>query len=374
MSGTINSILREEGQWQFRTTYFKRVKEQPEIGCLEMTPLSCKEDYLEKLFGKPTRFSYEDLKAITGNFSEVLGEGGFGKVLKGILLDGIKMAVTQIDGSSQVRKSFLTWLLHGVCKEAFYVSGGKFPRDDVEFEGNLDNSSSNPALETKSVEVIGLLLFYLDQGDCSPSSLYGEKHPILPEEDTCLILCVIIFFSLQESMKYFKTSGSTLTVAPLNGEITTWYVEVGRPTLVTVLWRVKTLIEVQGHKSDLGQELSLGLCALHHDRKGWKEWLLKHLLVDDLIAAGLHSGCLALSKAAIPLTCGHDMEVPERPKSPDQAASMFTPGATISGFRISRVSKFGPLDENAATTGEGLIPNLVTRKARVAVAFRLAEA
>uniref|UniRef100_A0A6N2MY79 Protein kinase domain-containing protein n=1 Tax=Salix viminalis TaxID=40686 RepID=A0A6N2MY79_SALVM len=68
------------------------------------------EDCSENLLGKPTRFYYEDLKAITGNFSEVLGEGGFGKVFEGILLDGIKMAVTQLDGSSPVRKSFLTWV------------------------------------------------------------------------------------------------------------------------------------------------------------------------------------------------------------------------------------------------------------------------
>jgi hypothetical protein len=47
----------------------------------------------------------------------------------------------------------------------------------------------------------------------------------------------------------FKISGWTLTVAPLNGETTTWYVEVGRPTLVTVLWRVKTLIEVSSGKT-----------------------------------------------------------------------------------------------------------------------------
>ncbi|KAJ6889340.1 hypothetical protein NC652_030200 [Populus alba x Populus x berolinensis] len=41
-----------------------------------------------------------------------------------------------------------------------------FLEDDVEFEGNLDNSSSNPVLKTMSIE------FY----DCSQSSLYGEKH------------------------------------------------------------------------------------------------------------------------------------------------------------------------------------------------------
>ncbi|CAI8604205.1 unnamed protein product [Vicia faba] len=50
-------------------------------------------------------------------------------------------------------------------------------------------------------------------------------------------------------------------------------------------------------------------------------------------------------------------------------ARVFTPGATMSGLRISRVSKLGPLDENSATIGDGLIPNLVFRKANVAVGF-----
>ena len=41
----------------------------------------------------------------------------------------------------------------------------KFLEDDVEFEGNLDNSSSNPALETKSEEVTTL----------APSILSGPR-------------------------------------------------------------------------------------------------------------------------------------------------------------------------------------------------------
>ncbi|CAN6480339.1 unnamed protein product [Victoria cruziana] len=52
------------------------------------------------------------------------------------------------------------------------------------------------------------------------------------------------------------------------------------------------------------------------------------------------------------------------------AARMLTPGAIISGFSISGVSVLGPLDENAATTGEGAIPNLVPEKDRVAVGRR----
>lgn len=45
---------------------------------------------------------------MTRNFSQVLGEGGFSRVFEGILLDGTKIAVKQLNGSSQVRKSFLT--------------------------------------------------------------------------------------------------------------------------------------------------------------------------------------------------------------------------------------------------------------------------
>ncbi|KAF3781551.1 hypothetical protein EJ110_NYTH36668 [Nymphaea thermarum] len=50
-----------------------------------------------------------------------------------------------------------------------------------------------------------------------------------------------------------------------------------------------------------------------------------------------------------------------------QAARMLTPGAIISGFSTSGVRVLGPLDENAATTGDGLIPKLVPEKDSVAV-------
>lgn len=68
------------------------------------------EDYSgkKKILGAPTRFIYEDLKAMTRNLSKVLGEGGFGKVFEGILLDGTKIAGQQLNGSSQVRKSIVS--------------------------------------------------------------------------------------------------------------------------------------------------------------------------------------------------------------------------------------------------------------------------
>ncbi|BAS90591.1 Os04g0573200 [Oryza sativa Japonica Group] len=104
----------------------------------------------------------------------------------------------------------------------------------------------------------------------------------------------------------------------------------------------------------------------------------------DLICAGLQSGWLALISAATPATCGHDMDVPDRMLNPTRrlsldkldglasplhAAKMFTPGATTSGLRISRVRMFGPRDENAATTGDGRMPSLVPPKLSVAVGF-----
>ena len=65
------------------------------------------EDHLDCIPGMPTRFSYEDLKAITENFRCKLGEGGFGSVFQGTLRNGIKVAVKHLEGLSQVKKSFL---------------------------------------------------------------------------------------------------------------------------------------------------------------------------------------------------------------------------------------------------------------------------
>ncbi|XP_030531754.1 G-type lectin S-receptor-like serine/threonine-protein kinase SD2-5 [Rhodamnia argentea] len=65
------------------------------------------EEYLEQLPGLPTRFTYDDLIAVTGGFSKKLGEGGFGSVFEGTLIDGTKVAVKRLDGLRQIKKSFL---------------------------------------------------------------------------------------------------------------------------------------------------------------------------------------------------------------------------------------------------------------------------
>ncbi|CAA6661630.1 unnamed protein product [Spirodela intermedia] len=62
-------------------------------------------------------------------------------------------------------------------------------------------------------------------------------------------------------------------------------------------------------------------------------------MIADLIAEGDHDGYTALIKAAIPVTWGQAMEVPERMlklicwAAGDQAAKMFSPGAATSGCK-----------------------------------------
>ncbi|PWA33749.1 Apple-like protein [Artemisia annua] len=65
------------------------------------------EEYIDQVQGMPTRFSYEELKTATNNFSKKLGQGGFGAVFEGTLTGGSKIAVKCLEGFSQVNKSFL---------------------------------------------------------------------------------------------------------------------------------------------------------------------------------------------------------------------------------------------------------------------------
>ncbi|KAK4342255.1 hypothetical protein RND71_038071 [Anisodus tanguticus] len=55
-----------------------------------------------------TRFSSNELKIVTEDFSRKLGEGGFGSVYEGTLSNGTKIAVKRLDGLGQVKDSFLT--------------------------------------------------------------------------------------------------------------------------------------------------------------------------------------------------------------------------------------------------------------------------
>ncbi|KAK8316317.1 hypothetical protein V6Z11_A13G033400 [Gossypium hirsutum] len=64
------------------------------------------EDYLDNMLGMPTRFSYEELKNVTKNFSNKIGEGGFGSVFHGTLPSGSEVAVKHLVGFGAVNKSF----------------------------------------------------------------------------------------------------------------------------------------------------------------------------------------------------------------------------------------------------------------------------
>ncbi|GKV23391.1 hypothetical protein SLEP1_g33126 [Rubroshorea leprosula] len=74
---------------------------------IKKDPKDVEEDYLGHILGTPTRFSYEELKVATNNFSNKLGEGGFGCVFQGTLPGGAQIAVKCLDGFGPVKKTFI---------------------------------------------------------------------------------------------------------------------------------------------------------------------------------------------------------------------------------------------------------------------------
>ncbi|CAB4272809.1 unnamed protein product [Prunus armeniaca] len=68
--------------------------------------ISGEDKFLDSLSGMPIRFTYGDLSRATKNFSNKIGQGGFGSVYLGVLPDGIQLAVKKLEGVGQGKKEF----------------------------------------------------------------------------------------------------------------------------------------------------------------------------------------------------------------------------------------------------------------------------
>ncbi|KAF5949188.1 hypothetical protein HYC85_015145 [Camellia sinensis] len=62
------------------------------------------EFFIDQVPGLHLRFSCKELRAMTSNFDNKLGKGGFGLVFQGILSNGTKVAVKRLNGFGQVKK------------------------------------------------------------------------------------------------------------------------------------------------------------------------------------------------------------------------------------------------------------------------------
>ncbi|XVE97422.1 hypothetical protein REPUB_Repub03eG0018000 [Reevesia pubescens] len=82
--------------------YYKKKKKMPE----SPDETSEEDNFLETLTGMPIRFTYNDLRTATNNFSVKLGHGGFGSVYQGTLPDGTQVAVKKLEGIGQGKKEF----------------------------------------------------------------------------------------------------------------------------------------------------------------------------------------------------------------------------------------------------------------------------
>nr|KJB72964.1 hypothetical protein B456_011G207300 [Gossypium raimondii] len=151
------------------------------------------EDHLDNMLGMPTRFSYEELKNITKNFSNKLGEGGLGSVSQGTLPSGSQVAVKHLFGIGPVNKSFVAEVqtigsihhfnlvsLVGFCAEKFnrllvyeYMANGSLDR--WIFNKNQD-LSLDWQVRKKIILDIAKGLAYLHE-DCNRKIIHLDIKP-----------------------------------------------------------------------------------------------------------------------------------------------------------------------------------------------------
>ena len=56
---------------------------------------------------KPSRYTYDDIKQITNQFQDKLGQGGYGTVFKGIVSSELLVAVKILDSSNDKGEDFI---------------------------------------------------------------------------------------------------------------------------------------------------------------------------------------------------------------------------------------------------------------------------
>ncbi|KAL3497381.1 hypothetical protein ACH5RR_040113 [Cinchona calisaya] len=86
--------------------YNHQMKNKKLLECPKESIGEEEDSFLEDLSRMPVRFSYHDLQTATNNFSLKLGQGGFGSVYHGVLLDGTQLAVKKLESIRQGKKEF----------------------------------------------------------------------------------------------------------------------------------------------------------------------------------------------------------------------------------------------------------------------------